>query len=521
MDTQTTETGNFSAKQEFDIYNEQHRDRTILPDVEQSAEDTLKKASRRKQSVRLSPMASALLQKRNGVYLPPTHFATPSTQREILNPACTSALRVHLKQTGPVAVPSGAVADQTISMQRRLHDQWINEKNEVYGDPSGPVSNTGTSDMDEESPVAQEPSSVPFFPAMHECLTKNLLKTDNRREASSALRKFNPNFVARAPRERVNKRALIIGVEYSTRTNTQLNAFGFGQTVEKWYNIVIRDFQFLTKEIRILSDAFIPGSGKASVCQPTYSNIRVGFQWLFGDAKKGDHLFLSYTGDVRSVNERETDPKSNARYGIISVDYPSHETCLWGQELQDMIKSLPNGVRVTIFLDCRCSSNLISLPYIYRSSKCRHTGMYEVGPALPAEYSGEQSSTSSFMSVFRKSRAKWHEKERIRNLQRLKHFEDAVKQFENGADVVCFATAPQRNERMQWLKNRAPQIGNGEYTDAVEKAFNELQKEGSQTTYRNLMFHICDRLSPRGETIQLVPQFCSTKKLDINEMIPL
>lgn len=524
MDTKTTQSGNFSAKHEFGIYNEQLKDRTILPDVEQSAQDTLKNVSRRKQSVRLSPMASALLQSRNGVYLPPTHFATPTTQKEILNPACTPALRVHLKQTGPVAVPHGAMADQTISLHRKLHGQWMDMKNGEYGNPVRRMSNPTTSSMVPNSVSDQETSSVPFFPAMHESLTKNLLKTDDTREVSSALQKLKTNFVSRAPRERVQKRALIIGIGYSTNANAQCNSFGFGQTVEKWYNLVIRVFQFLTSEIRILSDTFKPGSGKASVFEPTYANIKIGLEWLLGEAKKGDHLFLSYNGDVGLTMEaevsRETDSTSHAPHGIIPIDYPVHENCVWDHEIQNMIKSLPNGVHFSIFLDCRYSWSLIPLPYIYRSSKSKQNGSYEVVRVLPTQDSVEQKSIPSFMSVFRKSRAKWHEKERTKKLRGLKYFEDTVKKFENGANVVCFATTPRRNKRLQWFRNGPAKIGDGEYTDAVEKAFNELQKEGSQLTYRNLMFHIAEMLSPRGEILQL-PQLWSTKKLDIDQIIAL
>lgn len=519
-DTITAQSGNFSAKQQFDIYNEQLKDRTTLPDVEQSAQNTLRNVSRRKQSVRLSPMASALLQKRNGVYLPPTHFATPITRKEILNPACTPALRVHLKQTGPAAVPHGAMAEQTISLHRKLHGQWMDKQNEEYGSPMSFTSNPTTSTKAPNPVGDQEAPSVPFFPAMHESLTKNLLKTDDSKEVSSALQRLKTNFVARAPRERIQKRALIIGIEYNTNANAHRNSFAFGQSVEKWYNLVVRDFQFLTKEIRILSDAFKPASGKAGVFEPTYANIKIGLEWLLGEAKKGDHLFLCYSGDVGSKKEVETDPITQVPHCIIPIDYAVHENCVWDHEIQDLIKNLPNGVNFTAFLDCRCSWHLISLPYVYRSSRSKLNGTYEVTRALPTLDSMEQNSTPSFMSVFRKSRAKWHEKERIKNVRRLKYFEDTVKKFENGANVVCFSTTPGRNRRLQWFGSGTSKIGTGEYTDAVEKAFNELLKEGNQLTYRNLMFHIAEMLSPRGESLQL-PQLCSSKELDIDQIIAL
>ena len=90
------ETERFSAKYQYSVFETpEGREEKINLDRGRTTEENIRQIGQRKRHVRLSPMASALIQRRSGVFLPPTHFATAKKETRILSPACTLSL-IHI-----------------------------------------------------------------------------------------------------------------------------------------------------------------------------------------------------------------------------------------------------------------------------------------------------------------------------------------------------------------------------------------------------------------------------------------
>jgi len=92
-------------------------------------------------------------------------------------------------------------------------------------------------------------------------------------------------------------------------------------------------------------------------------------QWLVSDVKPGDSLFFHYSGHGSQVIDTSGDEEDGLDETICPVDFKSA-----GQIIDDdindlLVKTIPEGARLTALMDCCHSGTGMDLPYMYRSSK--------------------------------------------------------------------------------------------------------------------------------------------------------
>ncbi|KAJ3335236.1 hypothetical protein HDU93_006088 [Gonapodya sp. JEL0774] len=99
---------------------------------------------------------------------------------------------------------------------------------------------------------------------------------------------------------------------------------------------------------------------------PTNKNIRASFQWLLRDARAGDHLFLHYSG--HGSQEIDTDGRASGKDDtIVPIDYQTNGQ-IGSDDLHRMLVTpLPNGVRLTVLMDCCHSGSILQLPFHFRT----------------------------------------------------------------------------------------------------------------------------------------------------------
>ncbi|CAD2220621.1 metacaspase [Angomonas deanei] len=151
-----------------------------------------------------------------------------------------------------------------------------------------------------------------------------------------------------------NVRALLIGINY----------YGTSSELSGCVNDVKQElatFQktgFPVEEMAILVDE----KGFPNVTAlPTRANIIKYMAWLVKDARKGDVLFMHYSG-------HGTQTKSNDQYEpydqvICPSDYNTAGCIIDDDIFKILASTLPKGVRLTVLFDCCHSGSMMDLPY--------------------------------------------------------------------------------------------------------------------------------------------------------------
>lgn len=459
---------------------------------------------------RLSPMASALIQQKHGVYLPPTHVSTPSKSTRILSPACSPALRDYFKQDMAVEMPDLA------KPYRHRTTIGITLQPEEATDVSQPPRKllTKGSSCDGSSYVL----NVPFYPALYDTVTGAV------QETADAFIKANfgngPSlFTARAPKLIVRKRAVIIGIAYKD-SKFQRESLPHGEAAQKWFDVLVRHLEFLTEEIWVLCDLPVHSTGRAILTQPTYQNIQKALKWLTKGARPGDRLFLSYNGDVAYQKTKQTDVTWPVMHAMVPSDYPNKPS-ISDDQLHDMIKNIEKGIDLTIFLDCRMSWNLIRLPIIYVPFKSTRDAPFKLGRALTAEHWDLPHLATPSGELIRPPPTHDSSKEQQEVQKHLNYFDNYRKLFNTPGNVVCFAATPARYRRFRRYKTFGVNwLSKGDYTNALIDVIADHASSGTLPTYRTLMFESADFLCPPGTMFQ-VPQVCATSTVDLDRKVPL
>lgn len=158
-----------------------------------------------------------------------------------------------------------------------------------------------------------------------------------------------------------NKKSLFIGINYF---GTKAELRGCINDVISLKSFVVDKFSFPTDQahMRVLTD-----DSKDADLMPTRANIIAGMKWLVKDAKKDDSLFMHYSGHGGSQQDAspDTDEADGKDETLCPCDY-STSGVIVDDELHDiLVKSLPEGVRLTVLFDCCHSGSILDLPYTY------------------------------------------------------------------------------------------------------------------------------------------------------------
>jgi len=181
-------------------------------------------------------------------------------------------------------------------------------------------------------------------------------------------------------REVGSRRALLIGINYR---NTHNELRGCINDVATYKDLLIQHYGFQESEMLILTE------DEPRANWPYKARIVEGMQWLMRGAKKGDSLFLSYSGHGSQMVDRTGTEPNGMSDCICPLDcnksWPEH--IILDTEIHThLYDSLPDGVKLTCVFDCCHSGTVANLEY-NRDLHLAAQGFEEV-PAVPERYHG-------------------------------------------------------------------------------------------------------------------------------------
>ncbi|CAM9438356.1 unnamed protein product [Scytosiphon promiscuus] len=88
-------------------------------------------------------------------------------------------------------------------------------------------------------------------------------------------------------------------------------------------------------------------------------------RWLVQGAKAGDSLFMHYSGHGGSVKDKTGDEEDCKDETMIPVDYMKAGQIKDDQILEELVMPLPEGVVLSVVMDCCHSGSILDLPYSF------------------------------------------------------------------------------------------------------------------------------------------------------------
>lgn len=454
----------------------------------------------------ISPMAARLLRQRLGRTVQPKHADSRKKSSRVLSPADSRAMSgLNL----PLRAPDELIGYRLSDAAKQNFPKPIPRMS--------PVSNSSSSVRGQSLNCAPTTIASPvggqYEYSPKPCVSTRVVRVDRNVITPRAEMKAESQFKCR-------KRAVLIGISY--RMNKYQRTYvRHPQSIQKWYDVLVRWFGFFSNEIWMLTDTPKSGrNGNARQSHATPEFIKSALHWLIEDAAEGDQLFLTYSGDTaEQINN--TDRFNPGHHGLVPSDYPTGDI-IWDTEIYKMIKALNPSVKLTIFLDCKLSWNMIRLPFIYSATNPRGHHSTELRqwylPESIHVMGIAEQATLALKNLSKKERGKMEEV----IMQERQVFTRGVEEFKNCAKVVCFAATPTRYTLRHKMKViAARKLEHGDYMTAAVDVIENMMRWGRQLTYRNLMLDMAEALSPPGALQHQIPQVCATQKIKLDEMLPV
>lgn len=166
-----------------------------------------------------------------------------------------------------------------------------------------------------------------------------------------------PHMGGSAPRPSGRRKALLIGVNYF---GTRAELRGCINDVHNLYRLLTETYGWPSHAIRTLTD-----DGRGNGGMPTRQNITQHMQWLSDGAQAGDVLFFSFSGHGAQQEDPHGYEEDGMNETILPVDF-ERAGMMTDDEISDlMVKSLPEGVRLTGIMDCCHSGSGLDLPFTW------------------------------------------------------------------------------------------------------------------------------------------------------------
>ncbi|KAJ3019829.1 UNVERIFIED_CONTAM: hypothetical protein HDU68_010486 [Siphonaria sp. JEL0065] len=157
-----------------------------------------------------------------------------------------------------------------------------------------------------------------------------------------------------------NKKALLIGINY-VGTDSELS--GCINDANNLKEFICQNYGYNPSPesmLMLLDDA----SDSAKL--PTFKNLLAGFVWLVSNTKPGDELFLSYSGHGGQIEDDDGDRESGLDCTLCPMDYDSAGQIRSDDLHRYLVAALPEGVKLSVVMDCCHSGTVMELPYTYR-----------------------------------------------------------------------------------------------------------------------------------------------------------
>ena len=292
------------------------------------------------------------------------------------------------------------------------------------------------------------------------------------------------------------RKALIIGINYIGSPN-KLNG-----CINDAHNI----FNFLTTRYGYSKDDIVMLTDDQNVMAkvPTRDNIIRAMRWLVKDARQNDALFFHYSGHGGLTQDLDGDEESGYDSVIYPVDFQTAGQIVDDEIHAIMVKSLPQGVRLTALFDSCHSGSVLDLPYTYSTKGViKEPNLWkDVGQeglqAAFAYASGNKEamfrSLGSLVSTVTKSLTNKSDRQKV------------IQMKFSPADIIMFSGSKDD-------QTSADTVEGGQSTGAMSYAFIKVLTNQPQQSYLSLLQNM--RAELRGKYSQK-PQLSSSHPIDVN-----
>lgn len=154
------------------------------------------------------------------------------------------------------------------------------------------------------------------------------------------------------------RKALLIGINYFGHTKGQLQ--GCINDVHRLSKFLTEDHGYRWEDMVILTD-----DQQNPKAQPTKVNILRAMRWLVSGARRGDSMFLLFSGHGGRTPDLDGDEDDGYDETIYPVDYQVAGHIVDDEMHDIMVRPLPPGARLTAIFDSCHSGTVLDLPYVY------------------------------------------------------------------------------------------------------------------------------------------------------------
>ncbi|KAJ3021488.1 UNVERIFIED_CONTAM: hypothetical protein HDU68_009605 [Siphonaria sp. JEL0065] len=157
------------------------------------------------------------------------------------------------------------------------------------------------------------------------------------------------------------KKALLIGINYAGTQNALAGCINDAHNLKQFicqnygYNPSPDSILMLTDDNR--SDPRM---------LPTLRNMLAAFIWLVSNTRPGDELFFSYSGHGGQVPDNDGGKASGMDSTLCPMDFQTAGQIRSDDVHKYLVAGLPEGVKLTVVMDCCHSGTMMELPYTYR-----------------------------------------------------------------------------------------------------------------------------------------------------------
>ncbi|CAM9599946.1 unnamed protein product [Ectocarpus sp. 6 AP-2014] len=153
-----------------------------------------------------------------------------------------------------------------------------------------------------------------------------------------------------------NHKALLIGINYTGGKGELKGCHNDVKQMREY--ITTHGYPADGANLKIVSD-----DGEHE--EPSKENILKAIKWLVHGAKAGDSLFMHYSGHGGSVKDKTGDEEDNKDETMIPVDYMKSGQIKDDEILKELVMPLPEGVVLSVVMDCCHSGSILDLPYSF------------------------------------------------------------------------------------------------------------------------------------------------------------
>ncbi|KAJ3030844.1 UNVERIFIED_CONTAM: hypothetical protein HDU68_007619 [Siphonaria sp. JEL0065] len=175
-----------------------------------------------------------------------------------------------------------------------------------------------------------------------------------------------------------NKKALIIGINYAGTDSELSGCINDAQNLKEF---ICQSYGYNASPESML---MLLDDSSDSAKLPTFKNMLAGFVWLVSNTKPGDELFLSYSGHGGQIEDDDggkyikvtlhmkltcwysPDRESGLDCTLCPMDCDSAGQIRSDELHRYLVAALPEGVKLTVVMDCCHSGTVMELPYTYR-----------------------------------------------------------------------------------------------------------------------------------------------------------